>query len=72
MPISEDKPPEPNEPGGVQCSKAYKMLVQFATIDEKLETISHALENGYVKNSSGGCKVRNEVLWKALEDVQQD
>lgn len=72
MPISEDEPQEANEPGGVQCSKAYRMLMQFATTDEKLETISHALESGCVKNSSGGCKVRNEVLWKALDDVQQD
>ena len=48
------------------------MLMQFATTEAKLDTIAHALESGCVPNKGpgGGCKVRNEVVWKALDDVQ--
>ncbi|KAH6704202.1 hypothetical protein BKA61DRAFT_184338 [Leptodontidium sp. MPI-SDFR-AT-0119] len=57
------------EIGGVECSKAHSMLMQFATTEEKLDVISQALEQGCVKNAGGGCKVRNEALWKAIDDV---
>ena len=45
------------------------MLMQFATTEEKLDVISQALEQGCVKKAGGGCKVRNEALWKAIDDV---
>merc|ERR1711900_34189 len=57
------------EIGGVECSKAHAMLMQFATTEEKLDVISQALEQGCVKKAGGGCKVRNEALWKAIDDV---
>ncbi|KAL5319456.1 hypothetical protein ACEPPN_012510 [Leptodophora sp. 'Broadleaf-Isolate-01'] len=57
------------EIGGVECSKAHNMLMQFATTEEKLDVISLALERGCVKKPGGGCKVRNEALWKAIDDV---
>lgn len=58
-----------DETGGVECSKAHNMLMQFATTEEKLDVISHALEQGCVKKAGGGCKVRNEAIWKAIDDV---
>jgi hypothetical protein len=60
---------EEDEAEGVECSKAYKMLIQFVTSEEKLDTISRALESGCTKGSKGGCKVRNEVIWKAMDAV---
>lgn len=56
---------------GVECSRAYQMLKQYGTTDEKLDTIAVALERGCVANkgSRGGCRVKNEAIWKALDDV---
>ena len=31
--------------------------------------VSQALEYGCVGKSGGGCKLRNEVIWKAMDDV---
>jgi hypothetical protein len=58
-----------DEADGVECSKAYMMLIQFAITEEKLDIISQALEGGCTKGSKGGCKVQNEVIWKAIDDV---
>ncbi|PVH77933.1 hypothetical protein DL98DRAFT_573486 [Cadophora sp. DSE1049] len=69
QPIIEGGDPEVQEIGGVECHKAHNMLMQFATTEEKLDVISQALEQGCVKKAGGGCKVRNEALWKAIDDV---
>jgi hypothetical protein len=45
------------------------MLMRFAVSEAKLDLISQALERGCVKKASGGCKVRNEDIWKAIDDV---
>ena len=55
--------------GGVECSTAHAMLMRFATSEDKLDVVSQALEYGCVGKSGGGCKVRNEVIWKAMNDV---
>jgi hypothetical protein len=55
--------------GGVECSAAHAMLMRFATSEDKLDVVSQALEYGCVSKSGGGCKVRNEVIWKAIDDV---
>ncbi|KAH6668734.1 hypothetical protein B0J14DRAFT_149449 [Halenospora varia] len=55
--------------GGVECHQAHAMLMQFATSEEKLDVISQALERGCVGKKGGGCKVRNEEIWKAIDDV---
>jgi hypothetical protein len=60
---------EEDEADGVECYKAYKMLIQFVMTEEKLDTISRALESGCTKGSKGGCKIRNEAIWKAIDDV---
>jgi hypothetical protein len=56
---------------GVECSKAYRMLMQFGTTEEKLDKISQALEVGCTANEEphGGCRVRNEIIWKAIDDL---
>jgi hypothetical protein len=48
------------------------MLMQFATTEDKLDTVAHALENGCVANNGpgGGCKVPNKVVWEMLDDIQ--
>jgi hypothetical protein len=60
---------EEDEADGVECYKAYKMLIQFVMTEEKLDTISRALESGCTKSSKGGRKIRNEAIWKAVDDV---
>jgi hypothetical protein len=57
-----------SETGGVECSRAYGMLRGFATTEAKLDAIAHTLERGCEK-TKGGCRVRNENIWKALDQV---
>ena len=45
------------------------MLMRFAISEEKLDVVSQALESGCVGKPGGGCKVRNEVIWKAMDHV---
>jgi hypothetical protein len=69
QPIASGENINDQENGGVECSKAHAMLMQFATTEEKLEVISQALERGCVGKKGGGCKVRSEALWQAVDDV---
>jgi hypothetical protein len=69
QPNTEGWSPGDQENGGVECSKAHNMLMQFATTEAKLDAISQTLEQGCVKKAGGGCKVRNEAIWKAIDDV---
>jgi hypothetical protein len=59
-----------SERGGVECSRAYRMLRGFATTEAKLDVIAHTLEKGCEK-TRGGCRVRNENIWKALDQVME-
>jgi hypothetical protein len=54
---------------GVPCTRAYKMLIPYATSEEKMDALAERLEEGCVKDGKGGCKVRNEAVWRALDDV---
>lgn len=54
---------------GVECAKAYQMLMQFAT-EDKLDSIAQTLENGCVEGPGGGCQVPNKIVWKALDEMQ--
>jgi hypothetical protein len=60
---------EENGADGMECSKAYKMLIQFATTEEKLDIISQALESGCKKGPKGGCKVQNVAILNAIDKV---
>lgn len=57
--------------GVIECRKAYDMLIQYATTEEKMDTIAQALETGCTKsgNGKGGCAVRSEVILQALDSV---
>lgn len=52
---------------GVECGAAYKMLMQYATSEEKMDEIAQALDEGCTLSKGGGCKVRKSVVWKVLE-----
>lgn len=45
------------------------MLMQLATTEQKLDVVSQALERVCVRKAGGGCKVWNEALWKAIDEV---
>lgn len=68
-----DENTESNEEDGVECLKAYQMLTRFATTEEKLNIVARALEDGCssVDGKKGRCKVKNEYIWKALDDVME-
>jgi hypothetical protein len=59
-----------DEKGGVECSRAYRMLRGFATTDAKLDSIAYTLENG-CERTTHGCRVRNENIWKALDQAME-
>jgi hypothetical protein len=55
--------------GGLSCESAYRLLMRYATSDEKIEALAQSLEKGCVPNSGGGCKVKNETVSQALLDI---
>lgn len=55
--------------GGLPCESAYKLLMRYATSEEKMEALARSLEEGCVSNSGGGCKVKNETVSQALLDI---
>lgn len=55
--------------GAFPCESAYKLLMQYATSEEKLEALSRTLEGGCIPNSDGGCQVKNETVSQALLDI---
>lgn len=64
---TESKPD--NAEGGVTCESAYKLLMRYATSEEKLNALARALEDGCVPDSGGGCKVKHESISEALLDI---
>lgn len=55
--------------GKIECRKAYDMLMQYATTEEKMDTIARTLESGCTKNGKGGCGVRSEFVLQALDGM---
>lgn len=55
--------------GGLSCESAYKLLMRYATSDERIETLARSLEEGCVPDSGGGCKVKSETVSQALLDI---
>lgn len=69
--VADQETDQPAPIDGVECSKAYRMLMQFGTTEEKLDKISQALEEGCTANEGpyGGCRVRNTSIWRAIDDL---
>jgi hypothetical protein len=69
--VADQETDQPAPIDGVECSKAYRMLMQFGTTEEKLDKISQALEEGCTVNEGpyGGCRVRNTIIWRAIDDL---
>ncbi|KAI9924177.1 hypothetical protein MW887_007127 [Aspergillus wentii] len=61
---SEHKPDSAK--GSLPCESAYKLLMRYATSEEKMEALAQSLEEGCVPNSGGGCSVKNEKVSQAL------
>lgn len=59
---------EASSSDGVECSTAYKMLIQYATSDERMDKIAAALESGCTPSAAGRCKVKNSVVWRVLDE----
>ena len=69
---SDDAEPGPDIVNdGVPCSRAYRMLMHYATTEQKLDAITDVLEEGCVPDAGpgGGCKVKSTTIWKALDRV---
>lgn len=54
---------------GVECAKAYEMLMSFATSEEKIDDVANALENGCMSNGQGGCAVKKKAIWQVLDGM---
>jgi hypothetical protein len=71
-PESSEEPHDINKPedcsaDGIECSAAYKMLMQYATSTESIDRIATALESGCTPSAGGGCKVKKSVVWSTLD-----
>lgn len=55
--------------GGIECRKAYDMLIQYTTTEEKMDTVARALERGCTKNRKGGCAVKVDVVLQVLDEM---
>jgi len=53
---------------GVECARAYKMMMPFAT-NEKEDDIARTLEENCTPMKGGGCKVKSDVLFSMLDRV---
>ncbi|KIW13671.1 hypothetical protein PV08_08862 [Exophiala spinifera] len=59
--------------GDVECTRAYQMVMPFATSTDKVDTISMKLKQGCVRDKkNGGCKVKADVMWEILESAMDD
>jgi hypothetical protein len=56
--------------GDVECSRAYQMVMPFATSNDKMEAISLKLKEGCsIDKERGGCKVKANVMWEVLDNA---
>ncbi|KAF7542235.1 hypothetical protein G7Z17_g11756 [Cylindrodendrum hubeiense] len=54
---------------GVECAKAYDMLMRFATSEERIDDVAEALESGCTSNGKGGCTVKKKDIWRVLDGM---
>ncbi|PVI08323.1 hypothetical protein DM02DRAFT_607768 [Periconia macrospinosa] len=68
QPCEIGKPGGCSSTDGVECSSAYRMLMQYATSQEKMDKIAVALESGCTPSVGGGCEVKKSVVWRVLDE----
>lgn len=54
---------------GVECARAYEMLMRFVTIGERMDIIARALERGCKADGRGWCAVKQDVVWQVLDGM---
>jgi hypothetical protein len=59
---------ELDDSDGVECSTAYRTLMQYATSQDKMNRITAALDYGCTPSGTGGCKVKSSVMWEVLDE----
>jgi hypothetical protein len=62
-------PETENAEDGIPCSSAYKLLMSYASSEDKLDSLAHVLEEGCVPNADGGCRLKNKTISQALLDI---
>ena len=68
----DDLTPSGTMNGNVECLRAQKLVLPFATTDEKVHAISMKLKEGCVIGKSGGCSVKANVMWEILDDAMKE
>ncbi|KIW94172.1 uncharacterized protein Z519_05488 [Cladophialophora bantiana CBS 173.52] len=58
--------------GDIECSMAQKLVLPFATTNDKVDAISMKLKEGCVIDQCGGCRVKAKVMWEILEDAMNE
>jgi hypothetical protein len=69
LPPNSDRTTCVSNEDGVECSRAYKMLIHYATSEEKMDDIAKALEDGCTPMKGGGCKVKSSTILSTLDKV---
>jgi hypothetical protein len=71
LPTSDDESNPGKPEDGISCSRAYRLLMQYATTEAKQDDVARILEEGCVPNtdSKGGCNVKNKTISQALLDI---
>ncbi|KAH8657276.1 hypothetical protein BGZ61DRAFT_371602, partial [Ilyonectria robusta] len=69
LPAADELAPTSGDVEGIECAKAYEMLMRFATSEEKIDDVAEALENGCTSNGQGGCAVKKKVIWQVLDGM---
>ncbi|WEW55080.1 hypothetical protein PRK78_000508 [Emydomyces testavorans] len=58
--------------GDIECSRAQRLILPFATTSDKVDAISTKLKEGCVSDGCGGCKVKANVMWEALDEAMKE
>jgi hypothetical protein len=69
IPLDSDKRRVDGNEDGIECSRAYKMLMHYAISDEKMDDIAKALEEGCTPMKGGGCKIQSSAILSTLDKI---
>lgn len=69
IPIPTEGANDLDEREGVECSRAYQMLMPYGTTVAKLDNIAFTLETRCRKNPKGGCSIPKGFMYKTLDEL---